>query len=156
MTRARQRRIAAVFASAQLASIGAVATGAGPTREAWAAGIALPGGGHLYNRVPPRFAATAAAFGLTGVLWFGTGIHVAPPLVSAAPRPWPQRAPVAVPAWRGAPFVVGAAVAATAFELVRERRQQFKEQKAQAAPRTSCSTSPRPVARRRPPRRPRH
>ena len=108
--------------------------GAGPKREAWAAGIALPGGGHLYNREPARFAATAAAFGLTGVLWFGTGNHVAPPLVWAGSAALAaKRAGGRSKHWRGAPFVVGAAVAATAFELVRERRQQFKEQKAQAA-----------------------
>ena len=133
MTRARQRRIAAVFASAQMAATAAVAVGAGPTREAWAAGIALPGGGHLYNRDPGRFAATAAAFGLTGVLWFGTGNHVAPPLVWAGSAALAaKRAGRRSKHWRSAPFLVAAAAAVTAAELVRERRQQFKEQKAQA------------------------
>jgi hypothetical protein len=133
MTRARQRRIAAVFASAQLAGVCAVAVRAGPAREAWAAGIALPGGGHLYNRDPARFAVTAAAFGLTGVLWFGTGNHVAPPLVWAGSAALAaKRAGRSSKHWRSTPFVIAAAVAVTAAELVRERRQQFKEQKAQA------------------------
>ena len=133
MTRARQRRLAAMFASAQLAGVGAVAVGAGPQREAWAAGIMVPGGGHLYNGDPGRFALTAAAFGLTGVLWFGTGNHVAPPAVWAgAAALAAKRAGSKSGHWRAAPFVVAAAAAATAYELVRERRAQYQEQLAAA------------------------
>jgi hypothetical protein len=45
MTRARQRRLAAIFASAQIAGVGAVRAQAGPAREAWATGVMFPGAG---------------------------------------------------------------------------------------------------------------
>ncbi len=133
MTRARQRRLAAIFATAQLAGIGAVRAKAGPAREAWATGIMFPGAGFLYSRDPGRFAVTAAAFGLAGVAWFGTGNHIAPPLVWAgAAAIAARRAASTSRHWRRAPYVVAATMAAVSYELIRERRQHFGEQREQA------------------------
>jgi hypothetical protein len=133
MTRARQRRLAAVFASAQLAGMGAVYAKAGPAREAWATGVMFPGAGFLYTRDPGHFAATAAAFAFSGVLWFGTGNHIAPPLVwGGAAGLAARRAAGKKRLFRAAPYVVAAAAGAAAYEQFRERRKRFREQTEQA------------------------
>jgi hypothetical protein len=133
MTRARQRRLLTMFTSAQLAGIGAVCAKAGPAREAWATGVMLPGAGFIYTRDPGRFALTAGAFGLAGVLWFGTGNHVAPPLIWAGSAAIAARRAARNPKrFRAAPFLVAAAAGATAYEQVRLRRRRFKEQTEQA------------------------
>jgi hypothetical protein len=133
MTRARQRRLAAIFGTAQAAGIAAVATQAGPTREAWATGVMFPGAGFIYTRDPAHFAVTVAAFALAGVLWFGTGNHIAPPLVWAgAAAIAARRAAGKQKHWRGTPFVVAAILGALAYEQVLERRRRFKSQVKQA------------------------
>ena len=133
MTRARQRRLAAIFASAQIAGIAAVHAEAGPAREAWATGVMFPGAGFLYTRDPGRFAVTAAAFGLAGVLWFGTGNHIAPPLVwTGAAAIAARRATRKSKRLRAAPYLVAATLSALAYEQWRERRRRFREQSEQA------------------------
>ena len=108
MTRARQRRLTASFATAQLAGLAAVLFEAGPAREAWATGVMFPGAGFVYTRDPARFAITAAAFGLAGVLWFGTGNHIAAAArVGGSPPRSPPGAPPAGPSAGAAlPYVV--------------------------------------------------
>ena len=133
MTRARQRRLTAIYASAQAAGIGAVLADAGPAREAWATGVMFPGAGFLYTRDPAHFAVSAAAFALAVVLWFGTGNHIAPPLIwlggaAIAARRAGRKSKV----WRGAPYAVAALVAAMAYEQLRERRKRFRAQQEQA------------------------
>jgi hypothetical protein len=133
MTRARQRRLAAIFAAAQAAGIGAVLADAGPAGEAWATGVMLPGAGFIYTRDPARFLVSSAAFGLAGVLWFGTGNHVAPPAVwLGAAAAAANRATRRDKRWRGAPYAVAALTAAAAYEQLRERRSRFRAQKEQA------------------------
>jgi hypothetical protein len=133
MTRARQRRLAAIFATAQLAGMASVATKAGPTREAWATGVMFPGAGFLYTRDPAHFAVSSATFALAGVLWFGTGNHIAPPLVwTGAAALAARRAGGKKKQWRGAPYAVAALLAAVAAEQLRERRKRFKTQLEQA------------------------
>jgi hypothetical protein len=133
MTRARQRRLAAAFASAQIAAIAAVRTEAGPAHEAWATGIMFPGAGFIYTRDPGHFAVTAALFALAGVLWFGTGNHIAPPLIWAgAAAIAAARATRKRKLFRAAPLLVAAGVAAVAYEQLRVRRQRFHEQTGQA------------------------
>jgi hypothetical protein len=132
MTQARQRRLAAIFGAAQLAGVSAAAAGAGPAREAWATGIMFPGAGFLYSRDPARFAVTVAAFALAGVLWFGTGNHIAPPVVWAgAAALAAKRAAAKSKHFRAAPYVVAAGVAALACEQARERRKRFAAQREQ-------------------------
>jgi Linalool dehydratase/isomerase len=132
MTAARQRRTAAIFASAQLAGVAAAATGAGPAREAWATGIMLPGAGFLSSKDPGRLAITAALFALSGVLWFGTGNHIAPPLVWAgAAALAARRASKKKTHFKAAPYLVAAGVGAVAYEQWRERRKRFREQRRQ-------------------------
>jgi hypothetical protein len=132
MTRARQRRLTSIFAAAQLAGVAATATKAGPAREAWATGIMFPGAGFVYTRDPARLAITIALFALTGVLWFGTGNHIAPPLVWAgAAAIAAKRAAAGKKTWRGAPYLVAAGAAAMAYEQARERRKRFRRQKEQ-------------------------
>jgi hypothetical protein len=133
MTRARQRRLAAIFASAQAAGIASVAGRAGPTREAWATGVMFPGAGFIYTRDPAHFAVSTAAFALAGILWFGTGNHIAPPLVWAgAAAIAAKRAAGKEKHWRGAPYAVAAILSALAYEQLRERRKRFKAQQKQA------------------------
>jgi hypothetical protein len=133
MTRARQRRLAAIFASAQAAGICAVLADSGPAREAWATGVMFPGAGFIYTRDPAHFAATEAAFALAGVLWFGTGNHIAPPLVwGGAAALAARRAERSSKQFRAAPFAVAAILGALAYEQVRERRNRFHAQQQQA------------------------
>ncbi|MEA2310939.1 MAG: hypothetical protein QOE28_907, partial [Solirubrobacteraceae bacterium] len=133
MTRARQQRLAAIFASAQAAGMASVAVGAGPAREAWATGVMFPGAGFVYTRDPGHFAVTAAAFALSGVLWFGTGNHIVPPLVwLGAAGVAARRATRKPKRFRAAPYVVGATAGAVAYEQWRLRRSRFHEQREQA------------------------
>jgi Linalool dehydratase/isomerase len=133
MTRARQRRMAAIFASAQAAGIASVAAKAGPAREAWATGVMFPGAGFLYTRDPARFAVTMAAFALAGVLWFGTGNHIAPPLVWAgAAGLAARRATTKKKHWRWTPYAVAAILGLLSYEQARERRNRFRAQQKQA------------------------
>lgn len=133
MTRARQRRLAAIFASAQAAGIGAVLADAGPAREAWATGVMFPGAGFLYTRDPAHFAVTGAAFALAGILWFGTGNHIAPPLVwLGAAALAARRAGGTTKHWRSAPYAVAALLSVAAYEQLRERRKRFRSQQEQA------------------------
>ena len=133
MTRARQRRLAAIFATAQAAGIASVATGAGPAREAWATGVMFPGAGFIYTRDPAHFAVAMAAFALAGVLWFGTGNHIAPPVVWAgAAALAARRAAGKQKHWRGTPYAVATVLGVLAYEQLRERRKRFKSQQKQA------------------------
>ena len=133
MTRARQRRLAAIFATAQAAGMASVAAGAGPTREAWATGVMFPGAGFIYTRDPAHFAVTMAAFGLAGVLWFGTGNHIAPPVVWAgAAALAASRAAGKKKHWRGTPYAVATVLGVLAYEQLRERRKRFHSQQKQA------------------------
>ncbi|MEA2312023.1 MAG: hypothetical protein QOE28_1991 [Solirubrobacteraceae bacterium] len=133
MTRARQRRLAAIFTSAQAAGMASVAVGAGPAREAWATGVMFPGAGFLYTRDPAHFAVTMAAFALAGVLWFGTGNHIAPPVVWAgAAALAARRAGGKSKFWRGTPYAVASILGVLAYEQLRERRKRFKSQQKQA------------------------
>jgi hypothetical protein len=132
MTRARQRRLTASFATAQLAGLASVLFEAGPAREAWATGVMFPGAGFVYTRDPGRFAITATAFGLAGVLWFGTGNHILPPLVwggSAAIAA--RRAARGSKRFRAAPYVVAATTGLMAYEQLLERRRRLKAQREQ-------------------------
>ena len=93
----------------------------------------FPGAGFLYTRDPAHFAVSAAAFALAVVLWFGTGNHIAPPLIwlggaAIAARRAGRKSKV----WRGAPYAVAALVAAMAYEQLRERRKRFRAQQEQA------------------------
>ena len=133
MTRARQRRLAAIFATAQVAGIGAVLADAGPAREAWATGVMFPGAGFIFTRDPAHFAVTMAAFALAGVLWFGTGNHIAPPVVWAgAAALAARRAGGKSKHWRGTPYAVATVLGVLAYEQMRERRKRFKSQQKQA------------------------
>ncbi len=129
MTRARQRRLAAIYATAHAAGVASVLTKAGPAREAWATGVMFPGAGFLYTRDPAHFAVSAAAFALAVVLWFGTGNHIAPPLVWVGGAALAaRRASAKSKHWRAAPYVVSALAAAVAYEQLRERRKRFRAQ----------------------------
>src|SRR5439155_16774317 len=74
-----------------------------------------------------------AAFALSGVLWFGTGNHILPPLVwLGAAGVAARRAGGQSKVWRGAPFAVAALMAVMAAEQLRERRNRFHTQQRQA------------------------
>ena len=110
-----------------------MATGAGPTREAWATGVMFPGAGFIYTRDPAHFAVSTAAFALAGVLWFGTGNHIAPPVVWAgAAALAARRAAGKSKHWRGTPYAVATVLGVLAYEQLRERRKRFKSQQKQA------------------------
>ena len=67
------------------------------------------------------------------MLWFGTGNHIAPPLIWAgAAAMAAKRAARKSEHWRGTPYVRGAGLAALAYEQLRERRKRFKTQQSQA------------------------
>ena len=94
----------------------------------------FPGAGFLYTRDPAHFAVTAAAFALAVVLWFGTGNHIAPPLIwlggaaSLAAR---------VPGgkskhWRGAPYVVAALARRAGLRAAARAPQALPAQQEQA------------------------
>src|SRR5262249_52578712 len=68
-----------------------------------------------------------------GVLWFGTGNHIAPPVVWAgAAALAAQRAGRKSKHWRGTPYVVATILGVLAYEQLRERRKRFRSQQKQA------------------------
>ncbi|NUT55168.1 MAG: hypothetical protein HOQ03_04200, partial [Thermoleophilia bacterium] len=82
---------------------------------------------------PGHFAVAMAAFALAGVLWFGTGNHIAPPVVWAgAAALAARRATRKSKHWRGTPYAVATILGVLAYEQLRERRKRFKAQQKQA------------------------
>jgi hypothetical protein len=133
MTRARHRRLLAVLGSAQVAGLAAAAANAPGHRQAFAVGLMAPGGGFLYTRDPALFVVSLVAFAFSMLLWFGAAGMVVPPLVwIAAAAVAGRRASSGRRTWRGAGFVLAAALATTGAEMLRHRRRTFAAQVEQA------------------------
>lgn len=133
LSRARQRRFAAIVLSAQAAAVAAAAGDASPATTAFASGLGIPGGGFLATGQPVAAAATIVLFALALLLWFGTGNMALPGLIwVGAAGLAARRAHQHGTRWESSALAVAAVTTLTAWQIRRHRKATLEAQRAQA------------------------
>jgi hypothetical protein len=128
VTQARQRRMVAILAGVELASLWRAAAAGDEPGRAFAVGMMAPGAGFVYTCDPALLALAVAAFVVSLLLWWGTANILLPPAVWIGAAAMAGRRAARRGGWRPAAALMPAVLAGAGVYVGRRQRRQFEAQ----------------------------